>query len=151
MKQGDADRSKLLLTFNRDISSVLFATDSFWEGVDVPGESLKVVIICRLPFRVPTDPIVKARMERIEARGGNPFFDLSLPEAAMRLKQGFGRLMRRKNDHGVVVILDPRIIRKGYGKILLDSLPETALSITTEKNMLMDIENFLYAKKKQLL
>ncbi len=151
MKQGDADRSKLLLTFNSDISSVLFATDSFWEGVDVPGESLKVVIICKLPFRVPTDPIVKARMERIEARGGNPFFDLSLPEAAMRLKQGFGRLMRRKNDHGVVVILDPRIIRKRYGKILLDSLPETALSITTAKNMLLDIEDFLYAKKKQLL
>ena len=151
MKQGDADRSKLLVTFNTDISSVLFATDSFWEGVDVPGESLKVVIICKLPFRVPTDPIVKARMERIEARGGNPFFDLSLPEAAMRLKQGFGRLMRRKNDHGIVAILDPRIIRKGYGKALLDSLPETAVSITSKENMLLDIEDFLYAKKKQLL
>ncbi len=148
MKQGEADRSKLLSSFNSNISSVLFATDSFWEGVDVPGEALRVVIICKLPFRVPTDPIVKARMERIEALGGNPFFDLSLPEAAMRLKQGFGRLMRRKNDHGVVVILDPRIIRKNYGSILLESLPETALSIKSKEGMLMDMEDFLYSREK---
>ncbi len=145
MKQGDADRARLLAAFNTDISSVLFATNSFWEGVDVPGDSLKVVIICKLPFRVPSDPIVKARMERIELSGGNPFFDLSLPEAAMRLKQGFGRLMRRKDDRGIVVILDPRIIRKSYGKVLLESLPETALSIVSAENMLPAMEDFLYA------
>ncbi len=145
LQQGDDDRARLLNTFNSDVSSVLFATNSFWEGVDVPGDALKIVIICKLPFQVPTDPIVKARMDRIEEMGGNPFFELSLPEAAMRLKQGFGRLMRRKSDHGIVVILDPRIIRKSYGKVLLGSLPETAKSITSGKEMLTDIENFLYS------
>lgn len=144
MKQGDDDRFRLLESFKNDISSVLFATDSFWEGVDVPGEALKLVVICKLPFRVPTDPIVKARMERIELMGGNPFFDLSLPEAAMRLKQGFGRLMRKKSDHGAVVILDPRIINKSYGRILLSSLPETVKSIKNTEDMLLDLENFLY-------
>ncbi len=144
MKQGDDDRFRLLESFKNDISSVLFATDSFWEGVDVPGEALKLVVICKLPFRVPTDPIVKARMERIELMGGNPFFDLSLPEAAMRLKQGFGRLMRKKSDHGAVVILDPRIIKKSYGRILLSSLPETVKSIKNTEDMLLDLENFLY-------
>lgn len=144
LKQGEKDRARLLETFNFDVSSVLFATDSFWEGVDIPGESLKVVIICRLPFKVPTDPIVKARMERIEMSGGNPFYELSIPEAAMRLQQGFGRLMRRKSDHGVVVILDPRIIKKSYGKLLISSLPETARSIKKSSSMLLDLENFLY-------
>jgi ATP-dependent DNA helicase DinG len=144
MKQGSLDRSRLLSKFNTDISSVLFATDSFWEGVDAPGESLKLVIICKLPFRVPTDPIIKARLEAIERNGGNAFMDLSLPEAAMRLKQGFGRLMRRKTDHGVVLILDPRIIRKRYGSILSGSLPETAKSIGSSKTILTDMENFLY-------
>ncbi len=144
LKQGEKDRARLLETFNFDVSSVLFATDSFWEGVDIPGDSLKVVIICRLPFKVPTDPIVKARMERIEMSGGNPFYELSIPEAAMRLQQGFGRLMRRKSDHGAVVILDPRIIKKSYGKILISSLPETARSIKKSSSMLLDLENFLY-------
>ena len=144
LKQGEKDRAQLLETFNFDVSSVLFATDSFWEGVDIPGDSLKLVIICRLPFRVPTDPIVKARMERIELSGGNPFFELSIPEAAIRLKQGFGRLMRRKSDHGAVLILDSRIIKKSYGKILLSSLPETVKSIKKSSEMLLDLENFLY-------
>lgn len=144
LKQGEKDRAKLLERFNFDVSSVLFATDSFWEGVDIPGDALKIVIICKLPFRVPTDPIVMARMELIERAGGNPFFELSLPEAAMRLKQGFGRLMRRKSDHGAVLILDPRIIKKHYGKILLSSLPETVKSIKKSSEMLLDLENFLY-------
>jgi ATP-dependent DNA helicase DinG len=145
MKQGSLDRSRLLNKFNSDISSVLFATDSFWEGVDAPGETLKLVIICKLPFRVPTDPIIKARIEAIEKNGGNAFMDLSLPEAAMKLKQGFGRLMRRKTDHGIVLILDPRIIRKSYGSILSGSLPETAKSISSSKVVLEDMENFLYS------
>ena len=145
MKQGSLDRSKLLSSFNEDVSSVLFATDSFWEGVDAPGDSLKLVIICKLPFRVPTDPIIKARIEAIEKNGGNAFMDLSLPEAAMKLKQGFGRLMRRKTDHGIVLILDPRIIRKKYGSILIDSLPDTAKSIGSSKKILEDMENFLYS------
>ncbi len=145
MKQGSSDRSRLLSTFNTDVSSVLFATDSFWEGVDAPGDSLKLVIICKLPFRVPTDPIIKARIEAIEKNGGNAFMDLSLPEAAMKLKQGFGRLMRRKTDHGIVLILDPRIIRKSYGVILSGTLPETAKSIASSRNVLEDMENFLYS------
>lgn len=145
MKQGSQDRSRLLSSFNEDISSVLFATDSFWEGVDAPGDSLKLVIICKLPFRVPTDPIIKARIEAIEKKGGNAFMDLSLPEAAMKLKQGFGRLMRRKTDHGIVLILDPRIIRKRYGPILIGTLPDTARSIGNSKKVLEDMENFLYS------
>ncbi len=146
LKQGDDDRFRLLETFNSDVSSVLFATDSFWEGVDIPGDSLKIVIICRLPFRVPTDPIVKARMEKIELEGGNPFMELSLPEAAMRLHQGFGRLMRRKSDRGAVFILDPRIVRKSYGRILLSSLPESVVSIKGKSELLTDLEDFLYSE-----
>ena len=137
--------------FNNDVSSVLFATDSFWEGGDAPGDSLKLVIICKLPFRVPTDPIIKARIEAIEKNGGNPFMDLSLPEAAMKLKQGFGRLMRRKTDHGVVLILDPRIIRKRYGPILMGTLPDTAKSIGNAKKVLEDMENFLYSSNSNFI
>jgi ATP-dependent DNA helicase DinG len=88
LKQGDEDRSKLLSVFKTDTASVLFATDSFWEGVDTPGEALEVVIICRLPFRVPTDPVAKARMDAIEKAGGNSFMEMSLPEAVLKLKQG---------------------------------------------------------------
>ena len=144
LRQGSEDRSKLLNRFASDHSSVLFATDSFWEGVDVPGESLRMVIMCRLPFRVPSEPVLQARMEAIEARGGNPFFQLSLPDAAMRLKQGFGRLMRKAEDRGVVVMLDPRIIRKSYGKILLSSLPATGISSKESERVLSDLENFLF-------
>jgi ATP-dependent DNA helicase DinG len=144
LRQGSDDRSRLLQAFNSDVSSVLFATDSFWEGVDAPGEALRLVIICKLPFRVPTDPVLQARMEAIERKGGNPFFHLSLPEAAMRLKQGFGRLMRKAEDRGVVVILDPRIMRKSYGKILLSTLPETKRCGKESSIVLRDIENFLF-------
>jgi ATP-dependent DNA helicase DinG len=104
-----------------------------------------VVIICRLPFRVPSDPVQKARLEAIEKRGGNPFFELSLPEAVMKLKQGFGRLMRRTTDRGVVLILDPRIVKKNYGSAFLKSLPETKISIKDSVSLLTDIENFLYS------
>ena len=144
LKQGDGERFRLLEHFKRDTKSVLFATDSFWEGVDSPGETLQVVVICRLPFRVPSDPIVMARMEAIERKGGNPFMDLSVPEAIMKFKQGFGRLMRKKTDKGIVVIYDSRIIKKHYGKYFLNSLPETGLSIKDSGEMLIDIENFFY-------
>lgn len=144
LKQGDDDRSRLLAAFASDVSTVLFATDSFWEGVDAPGEALRLVIMCRLPFRVPTDPVVQARMEAIEAKGGNAFFMMSLPEAAMRLKQGFGRLMRKAEDRGVVAILDPRIVRKSYGNLMLSTLPETQVSRKESGPVLGDIENFLF-------
>jgi ATP-dependent DNA helicase DinG len=143
-RQGDDDRHRLLESFKVADRNVLFATSSFWEGVDVPGDALKLVIICRLPFQVPTDPVVKARMKEIESRGGNSFKDLSLPEAVIRFKQGFGRLMRRQTDHGVVAVLDSRLVGKYYGKAFIDSLPETARAICDTGSLLDAVERFLY-------
>jgi ATP-dependent DNA helicase DinG len=143
--QGDDNRARLLERFKTEVSSVLLATDSFWEGVDVPGDSLRQLIICRLPFRVPTEPVLMARVEAMEKRGGNAFMQISLPEAIMRFKQGFGRLMRSKTDSGVVLILDGRIIQKNYGRYFLASLPETQKSVKQSKDLFLDIENFLYS------
>jgi len=144
LKQGDDDRTRLLQSFLTDESSCLFATDSFWEGVDAPGDTLRLVIICRLPFRTPGDPILEARREAVEKRGGNPFLKLSLPQAVMKFKQGFGRLMRRSADRGVVVVLDSRLLKKSYGKLFLNSLPETKTSFSSLDNILTDMESFLY-------
>ncbi len=144
LRQGSDERSRLLKQFTRDTASVLFATDSFWEGVDTPGESLRMVVICRLPFRVPSDPVYQARLELVEKRGGNPFLELSLPEAVMRFRQGFGRLMRRKTDRGAVVVLDARILRKNYGSLFLRSLPETGVLNKTFERVLENLENFIY-------
>ena len=144
LRQGDRDRSRLLSEFSADPSSVLFATDSFWEGVDAPGETLRVVVICRLPFRVPNDPVFEARVEAIDAAGGNAFYELSIPQAVMRLKQGFGRLMRHSTDGGVVAILDSRILSRQYGRLFLDSLPKTVVSIGAQRRVVDQIESFLY-------
>jgi ATP-dependent DNA helicase DinG len=144
LRQGDDDRSRLLQTFLADESSVLFATDSFWEGVDAPGDTLRLVIICRLPFRTPNDPVFEARREAVVKNGGNPFMDLSLPEAVMKFKQGFGRLMRRSSDRGVVAVLDGRLLKKSYGANFLQSLPETWTSFSEFSGVLRDTENFLY-------
>ena len=144
LKQGDDDRNRLLNSFLKDERSVLFATDSFWEGVDAPGDTLRLVILCRLPFRSPNDPVLEARCEAIGAKGGNPFMDLSLPEAVMKFKQGFGRLMRRSSDHGVVAVLDGRIIRKHYGKFFLHSLPDIKTCFSDMKTLLRSMENFLF-------
>ncbi len=124
-KQGDDDRARLLDMFRNDESSVLFATDSFWEGVDVPGETLSHVIIVKLPFPVPSDPVFAARCEAVERSGGSAFMDLSLPEAVIRFRQGTGRLLRRSTDRGVVTVLDRRILEKRYGRVFLESIPET--------------------------
>lgn len=121
--QGDS-RTKLLNTFRKDTESVLFGTASFWQGVDVKGPSLSNVIITKLPFAVPDEPLIQARLEQIRSQGGNPFMDYQLPEAVLRFKQGFGRLIRSKDDHGIVVILDGRVVSKWYGKRFLQALPK---------------------------
>lgn len=128
--QGEGqDRSALLERFQNSDRAVLFGTESFWQGVDVPGEALQNVIITKLPFSVPDQPLLEARMERIRERGGNPFMDYQLPEAAIKLRQGFGRLIRSRSDTGRVVILDPRIRTKRYGRFLLESLPDCPVEL----------------------
>ncbi|AUX41986.1 helicase [Sorangium cellulosum] len=122
--QGDAPKGTLLRRFRAERHAVLVATMSFWEGVDVPGEALRLVIIEKLPFAVPTDPVVAARCAAIEQAGGNPFIAYSVPQAAITLKQGFGRLIRARTDRGIVAVLDRRIRTRGYGRVLLDSLPD---------------------------
>jgi ATP-dependent DNA helicase DinG len=144
LKQGDDDRSRLLQDFLSDKTSCLFATSSFWEGIDAPGDTLRLVILCRLPFRTPGDPVFEARCEALQKAGGNPFMQLSLPQAVMKFKQGFGRLIRRSEDHGIVAVLDGRLLKKQYGRLFSDSLPETKTSFCNFENNIKDIENFLY-------
>ncbi len=125
LSQGSGlPRSLMLERFRSNPRAVLFGTDSFWQGVDVPGDALQNVIITRLPFSVPDHPLTEARVERIRDRGGNPFMDHQVPEAIIKLKQGFGRLIRTQTDTGRVVILDPRVRTKRYGRLFLESLPE---------------------------
>ena len=122
-QSSGGSRSKLLKAFEKDVRSVLFGTDSFWQGIDVPGESLSNVIITKLPFDAPSQPLLEARYEAIERRGGHSFLDYSVPEAVLKFKQGIGRLIRSKTDRGIVVILDPRVLSKPYGKTFRLSLP----------------------------
>jgi ATP-dependent DNA helicase DinG len=139
--QGDAPKTALLEKFRLTPNAVLFATSSFWQGVDVQGEQLSCVIIDRLPFAVPTDPVVAARVKSIDAEGGNAFFQYQVPAAVITLKQGFGRLIRSLHDRGVLALLDNRILKKAYGRVFVESLP--SYQRTTE---LSRVEQFFRAK-----
>jgi ATP-dependent DNA helicase DinG len=121
--QGEAPRERLLKDFREDGCGVLLGTTSFWEGVDVKGEALRLVVIEKLPFASPDDPIVKSRIDHLQSTGGNAFRDFQLPEAALALKQGVGRLIRSEEDFGAIVICDPRLIGKSYGRVFLAALP----------------------------
>jgi ATP-dependent DNA helicase DinG len=136
--QGTAPRTALLDKFRRTPHSVLFATSSFWQGVDVQGQQLSAVIIDRLPFAVPTDPVVAARIRQINEDGGSAFNEYQIPEAVIALKQGFGRLIRSENDHGVLAILDRRLVKMAYGQLFLDSLPTYGRT-----NRLEDVKAFM--------
>jgi ATP-dependent DNA helicase DinG len=142
LRQGEMSRAMLIHSFRRQPSSVLFATDSFWEGVDIKGEALRCVVIARLPFRVPTEPIQQARIEAITSQGGDAFNDFAIPQAVMKLKQGFGRLIRSNEDRGVVLILDSRVVTKSYGRIFLESLPPARRVVGPMPHGLGQIQNF---------
>jgi len=136
--QGTAPRTALLDRFRSTPHAVLFATSSFWQGVDVQGQQLSAVIIDRLPFAVPSDPVVAARVRQIDEEGGNAFTDYQLPEAVIALKQGFGRLIRSENDRGVLAILDDRLVKKAYGRVFFASLPKYRRT-----NQLDDVKAFM--------
>ena len=142
--QGSAPKTHLLEKFKQTPNPVLFATSSFWQGVDVPGEQLSCVIIDKLPFAVPNDPVVAARIDKIREAGGAPFFEYQVPQAAIALKQGFGRLIRNGSDRGLLAILDSRIRTKSYGKIFLDSLPDYRKS-----SSISEVEAFFAAQQTQ--
>jgi ATP-dependent DNA helicase DinG len=142
MRQGETNRHMLLSRFKTAHNPVLFGTDSFWEGVDVQGKGLELVVITRLPFRVPTEPILEARSEHISAMGGDPFMSYTVPQAVIKFKQGFGRLIRSKEDRGAVLVLDSRVLTKNYGKIFLTALHGVQVQKAPEEELLRQMEAF---------
>ncbi len=143
LAQGTLERGRLLEEFRAGRRAVLLGTDSFWEGVDVPGEALSCVVLTRLPFRVPTEPVQRARAERIEARGGDPFREYAVPQAVIRFRQGFGRLIRSRRDRGAVVVLDPRVVTRRYGQIFVRSLPPVEVRRMGLEDLAAGIRAFL--------
>jgi ATP-dependent DNA helicase DinG len=147
LRQGDLPRHLLLDQFKKKEGSVLFATDSFWEGVDVPGEALRCVVIAKLPFAVPSDPLYEAYAQSLEKEGLDPFFDYSVPQAVIKFKQGFGRLMRKNDDRGCVLCLDQRIVKKNYGKQFLQSLPPCRTYFANKKDVYEEMRLFYETTK----
>jgi ATP-dependent DNA helicase DinG len=144
MSQGKGGgKSRLLEEFKITPNAVLFATSSFWQGVDVKGEALSAVIIDKLPFQVPTDPLVAARSTQIQREGGNPFSQYHVPNAILRLKQGLGRLIRSTTDRGILAVLDNRISTKSYGRLFMDSLPDYEVT-----NNIEELAEFMAAPRK---
>jgi ATP-dependent DNA helicase DinG len=139
--QGTGSRSQLLSRFRALGNAVLLGSQSFWEGVDVRGEALSLVVIDKLPFAPPDDPVLAARIEGVRSQGGNPFNDLQLPQAVLQLKQGAGRLIRDETDRGVLMLCDPRLVSKPYGRRILQSLPP--MTLTRE---LSEVERFFAAR-----
>jgi len=140
LMQGERSKAALLEEFRAKPHSVLFATNSFWQGVDVQGEALSCVVIDKLPFSVPSDPVTAARIRHLNQTGGNAFYDYQIPEAVILLKQGLGRLIRSRNDRGILVLLDKRVVTKGYGRIFLTSIPPAPLTHSLE-----ELRNFFAA------
>ncbi|MES2122517.1 MAG: helicase C-terminal domain-containing protein [Chlamydiota bacterium] len=150
LRQGDLPRHLLLEQFKKKEGNVLFATDSFWEGVDVPGEALRCVIIAKLPFSVPTDPLHEAYAQSLEKEGLNPFNDYSVPQAVIKFKQGFGRLMRKKEDRGCVICLDHRLVKKNYGAQFLKSLPPSRSCFGPKQQAFAEMKSFFASQRPGL-
>jgi ATP-dependent DNA helicase DinG len=139
---GEEARDTLLARFRMAGNAILLGTASYWEGVDVPGAALRGLVIARLPFRVPSEPVTAAQCEAIDARGGNAFAEYMIPHAALRLKQGFGRLIRSAADRGVIVLADPRVVTKSYGRALVDGLPPAARATGPWRQLLPRVRAF---------
>jgi ATP-dependent DNA helicase DinG len=142
---GEDGRDALLARFKAAGNAILLGTASYWEGVDVPGAALRALVIARLPFRVPSEPVTAAQCEAIDARGGNAFTEYMIPHAALRLKQGVGRLIRSASDRGVIVLADPRVVTKRYGRALVDGLPPASRAAGTWRQLLPQVRAF-YAR-----
>jgi ATP-dependent DNA helicase DinG len=142
LKQGTTGRTLLTQAFRREVGSILFATSSFWEGVDVPGEALSCLALARLPFGIPTEPIQEARIEAMRARGEDPFSELIVPRAVIKFRQGFGRLIRRSDDRGAVLICDRRVATQGYGQKFLKSLPTSKVHVARAELVIEALEAF---------
>ena len=147
LKQGNQSKITLLNQFKQAKRPVLFATDSFWEGVDVQGGILKLVVITRLPFKVPDEPLVQAMAEKILNEGGDPFLEDSLPDAIVKFKQGFGRLIRSRKDRGCVLCLDKRLFTKPYGRHFLKSLPPCGNCFLPKDQLLETLKRFYFSAK----